>query len=245
MASDATSVVKLAGAVLLVASAMAVPLAARAADAKSGPPIIQCELNGKKVTSDRSIPECVHKEQRELNPDGSLKRIIPPTPTADELAAKEQQDREAKAESAAKGDAIRRDRNLMQRFPDEETHRKARGKALDELRMSAKVSNERIAGLLEVKRKLDLEKQFYVNEHVNKPLPNALRQKIDANDAALEAQRSLAQNQVAETDRINALYDAELARLKRLWSGAPPGSLGPLPGPKAAAPSTTTTKTVG
>ena len=42
--------------------------------------------------------------------------------------------------------------------------------------------------------------------------------------------RSLAQNQVAETDRINALYDAELARLRKLWGGAQPGSLGPLPG---------------
>ena len=34
--------------------------------------------------------------------------------------------------------------------------------------------------------------------------------------------------------RINALYDVELARLKKLWSGAPPGSLGPMPGPQAA-----------
>jgi hypothetical protein len=62
-------------------------------------------------------PECANKEQRELNPDGSLKRLIPPTPTADELAAKEEKDREAKLEFAARSDAVRRDRNLMQRFP--------------------------------------------------------------------------------------------------------------------------------
>ena len=41
--------------------------------------------------------------------------------------------------------------------------------------------------------------------------------------------RSLAKNQVAETSRINDLYDAELARLRKLWGGAQPGSLGPLP----------------
>jgi hypothetical protein len=29
--------------------------------------------------------------------------------------------------------------------------------------------------------------------------------------------------------RINALYDAELARLRKLWAGAPAGSLGPPP----------------
>jgi len=58
-----------------------------------------------------------------------------------------------------------------------------------------------------------------------------LKQQIDANDASLEAQNGLVQNQQTEIVRINALYDAELARLRKLWSGAPAGSLGPLPGP--------------
>ena len=210
-------------------------LAEFAGAADAARPIIQCEINGKKVTSDRLIAECHHKEQRELYPDGSLKRIIPPTPTADELAAKEQQDREAKLEFAARSDAVRRDRNLMQRFPDEAAHRKAREKALDELRVAAKNSNVRIAGLLSERKKLDDEKLFYVNDRVNKPLPTHLKQKIDANDAALEAQESLAQNQAAESNRINALYDVELARLKKLWGGAQPGSLGPLPGTQSVA----------
>ncbi len=216
------------------------PEGARAAE-PAGRPIIQCELNGKKVTSDRLIPECVHKEQRELNPDGSLKRIVPPTPTADELAAKEEKDREAKLEFAARSDAVRRDRNLMQRFPDEAAHRKARENVLGDLRLAAKISNERIAALLIEKKKLDDEKLFYKNDKVDKPLPTQLKQKIDANDAALDAQNSLAQNQVEETNRINALYDAELVRLKKLWSGAQPGSLGPLPG---TAPVAATVKAV-
>jgi hypothetical protein len=232
-ASEATRFGKRIWPLLLAALAIALPQATRAAE-PLGRPIIQCELNGKKVTSDRLIPECYNKEQRELNTDGSLKRIIPPTPTADELAAKEEKDRDAKLELAAKGDAVRRDRNLMQRFPDEAAHRKAREKALDELRVSAKITSARIAELLAEEKKNDLEKQFYVNDRVNKPLPTALKQKIDANDASLEAQKSLEQNQVTETARINALYDAELARLKKLWGGAQPGSLGPLPGTPSA-----------
>ena len=35
-----------------------------------------------------------------------------------------------------------------------------------------------------------------------------------------------------ELERINKLYDAELDRLRRLWAGAPPGSLGPAPAPR-------------
>jgi hypothetical protein len=46
---------------------------------------------------------------------------------------------------------------------------------------------------------------------------------IDANDAATAAQRALILDQQAEMQRINALYDAELDRLKLLWAGAEPG----------------------
>jgi hypothetical protein len=45
------------------------------------------------------------------------------------------------------------------------------------------------------------------------------------------------QNQQIEVVRINALFDVELERLKSLWGGAPPGSMGILPvAPPASAP---------
>ena len=51
-----------------------------------------------------------------------------------------------------------------------------------------------------------------------------------------EAQRSATINQEAEVGRVNQIYDIELARLKKLWAAAAPGSLGPMPNP--ASPST-------
>jgi hypothetical protein len=48
----------------------------------------------------------------------------------------------------------------------------------------------------------------------------------------------LIQNQQAEIVRINALFDTELARLKQLWAGAPPGSMGALPVASAASGAT-------
>jgi hypothetical protein len=198
--------------------------------------IYQCDLNGKKVTSDRPIPECINKDQRQLNPDGSLRSILTPTLTDDERAEKERLDREREVERVAKNDAVRRDRNLMQRFPNEAEHNKARTKALDDLKVSTKNSEARITLLMVERKRLEDEKQFYVNDRVNKPLPSALRQKLDANEASLEAQKSLAQNQESEVARINKLYDVELVRLKKLWAGAQPGSLGPVPGPQALVP---------
>jgi hypothetical protein len=58
----------------------------------------------------------------------------------------------------------------------------------------------------------------------------ALKQQLDANEAATAAQRENTQSQKAELDRINRLYDIELERLKRLWSGQAPGSMGALEG---------------
>lgn len=213
------------------AAALIVPAAALAQQPAARASIYSCiGADGKRIRSDRPIAECMGKEQQELNSDGSVRRVIAPPPTADELAEREARERQAKADVVARNDAIRRDRNLMQRFPDEARHHKAREKALDDLRASVKNSEGRIA-LLKLERKpLEDEKEFYVG----KPLPDKLKRALDANDAALEAQRSLMQNQQLELGRINALFDAELVRLKKLWSGAPAGSLGPTPAPAAA-----------
>ncbi len=195
--------------------------------------IYSCDINGKRVTSDRPIPECVAREQRQLNADGSVKRIVPPTLTADERAEQEARDRQAAIDRATAQDAIRRDRNLRLRFPTEAAHNKARAAALDDVRNALQVSEKRLAALAAERRPLLEEAEFYVGRQ----LPLKLKLQLDANDAATDAQRSLIQSQQGEIVRINSLYDVELARLRQLWSGAAPGSMGALPPvPKAAAP---------
>jgi hypothetical protein len=189
--------------------------------------------NGKKLTSDRPIVECANRDQKVLNPDGSVKRIVPPTPTADERAEQEARERQAAAERVAHQDAIRRDRNLMVRFPNEAAHQKARAKALDDVRNAVAQSEKRLAGLAAERKPLLDEAEFYVG----RPLPLKLRQQLDANDAATDAQRVLIQNQQAEMVRINALFDVELARLRKLWAGAAPGSMGALAADAAASDS--------
>ncbi|HTM95273.1 MAG TPA: hypothetical protein VL100_05600 [Croceibacterium sp.] len=195
------------------------------AQAPSTPQIYTCiDASGKKLTSDRPIAACTEREQRVLNADGSVRRVVLPTPTADERAEREAREREAAAEHAAKQDAIRRDRNLRARFPDAATHQKAREAALDDIRKAMKASEDRIALLAKERKPLLDETEFYVG----KALPAKLRAQLDANDASAGAQRSLIQTQQAEVVRINALYDAELDRLRKLWGGAQPGSMGVL-----------------
>jgi hypothetical protein len=209
-------------------------LMVHAADA--GPQrIFQCTLpDGRKVTSDKPIAECMNagKPQRELNKDGSERGVVEAPLTADEKAEREQRLREAEAARAATAIAVRRDRELLGRFPNEAAHAKAREKAMDDVRNSMRISDARIALLQKERKPLLDEAEFYPA----KQLPGKLKAQLDANDASLEAQKALQQTQQTEIGRINDRFDAELARLKKLWAGAPLGSLGPMPGASASAP---------
>ena len=190
------------------------------------------DANGKRLTSDRPIVECLNREQRQLNPDGSVRSVLPPAMTSDERAEAERLERQAAAERAAQQDAIRRDRNLIVRFSNEAAHRRAREAALDDVRKAVRVTEARVKLLATERKPLLDEAEFYEG----KPLPAKLKQALDANDASVEAQRTLVQNQQAEVVRINTLFDVELERLRRLWAGAQPGSMGvlPKPGPASA-----------
>lgn len=195
-------------------------LTAGAAHAQSSGIYSCVDGQGKRHTSDRPIPECLDREQRLLNRDGSERRVVPPRMNAEERALAEERKRLQEQAFAAQKDAVRRDRNLMLRFPDEAAHNKAREAALDDLRRGIATSERRLKGLEDERLPLLAESEFYKGRR----LPGKLRAQLEANEAQQQAQRDIIQNQQAELVRVNGLYDAELSRLKRLWAGAAPGS---------------------
>ena len=75
------------------------------------------------------------------------------------------------------------------------------------------------------RKKLNDEAEFYRGRVV----PVSLKQQIEGNEAQAEAQRTSIKNGQAEQTRIHVRFDAELERLRKLWKGAMPGSLGPPP----------------
>ncbi|MFY8116798.1 MAG: hypothetical protein ACOVLH_03255, partial [Roseateles sp.] len=137
----------------------------------------------------------------------------------EEKAASEARERRAAAERAAQQDAIRRDRNLLQRYRNEAAHQAAREAALDDVNKATQMSERRLQELAAERKPLLDEAEFYKG----KTLPAKLKQQLAENEAAADAQRLLIENQKAELVRVNKLYDTELARLKRLWAGAAPG----------------------
>lgn len=206
------------------------------APAPAAPRIYSCTTaDGRKLTSDRPIADCLGREQRVLRHDGAARGTLPPSMSPEERAAAEVRQREEMVKKAALADATRYDRNLLTRYPQQARHDAARQAALDDLTKASELSQKRLASLAKDRKALDVEAEFYKG----KPLPPKLKQQVDLNEASAEAQRQILEQQAVERERVNRRYDVELQRLKKLWGGAPPGSLGPPPSNKdleAAAP---------
>ncbi len=185
-------------------------------------PIYACtDANGKHLTSDRPIAECLGREQRVLNADGSTREVRSAPLTADEQAEQDAIERSRALRAAADADAVRRDRNLRARYPNEAAHQRARATALDDLKRTLQLSQLRLKDLAVERKPLQEEAEFYTGRQ----MPAALKQQLEVNAAAAEAQRVLMVNQQAESARINATFDAELVRLRAMWAGGKPGAL--------------------
>ena len=192
------------------------------------------DAHGRRITSDRPIRECADREQRVLNADGSARQVVGPAMTAEERAAHEEAERARMAAEATKRDAMRQDRNLMTRYRNEEAHQRGREAALEPTVAAIKSGERRLEALGKERKQLDNEVEFFNG----KEMPRKLKQQFEQNETAMKGQREAVEQHRIEMKRINAMFDEELARLKKLWGGAMPGSLGKPPAKLPAKPPT-------
>lgn len=187
----------------------------------SRPSIYSCtDAQGRRLSSDRPIPECQGQAQRLHNRDGSVRGEARPLLSPDEQARLDAAAEGARRTEAQRQELARRDRNLLGRFPNEASHDRARQREL-----------------APVQRQLDELLRKLAAQPASAGAPGVAR------EGAERASWQVLQDRLAERDRINQRFDAELQRLRQLWAGAAPGSLGPLaaspvppPGEPASAP---------
>lgn len=197
-----------------VACACLLAAAAGVAAAQGG--IYVCvDAKGRRITADRPIPECADREQKELRPTGTVLRVVPPTPTAVELAAKERQEQKAAEERQRLAEQKRVEKLLVARYPNQVAHDADRAKALQAVEEVIATGRKRIAELKDERRKLDTEAEFYRKPEQR---PAKLKHQFEDNDQQAAAQQRFIAAQEQEKKRISAHYDEELARLKQLWA---------------------------
>lgn len=213
-----------------------VAAAATWAVAASAQGIFTCiDKSGRRITSDRPIAECADREQKELNPSGTVKRNVGPSLTAQERAALEDKQRKEEEDRARQAEERRRDRALLSRYKDRAAHEKERAEALKQVDDSISSAARRVKDLESDRKKLDTELEFYGGDA--KKAPPLLRRKIADTDGAIELQKRFMVDQEASKSRINARFDEELVRLKMLWASAGvPAGAGAGAAPTAATP---------
>lgn len=192
-------------------------LTAAAATAWSqGARIYTCvDAKGRKLTSDRPILECIDREQKELSGSGTVRRTLPPTPTAQEKALIEERERKAAEEKQRLTDERRAARALLSRYPNRAAHDAERVKALRAQQDVIVTGQKRVEELNEQRKLLTAETEFYKDPG---QWPSMLKRQFDENAQQLAAQQRFMASQEEEKARINARYDEELVRLRPLWT---------------------------
>lgn len=225
---------------LLAVTALVAPLGAPAwAQASSvgsaSASIYTCiDPQGRKLTSDRPIAACIDREQRELGPSGTVRRVLGPTLTEQERALQQAQQRKDSEERLRQIEERRRERVLTTRYPDKAAHDSERAAAIELVEEVSTAAVKRIAALREQRQALDVEMEFYRKNPAQAPM--ALRRQLAENEENVQEQLRFLGGQAQEKRRIHQRFDAELLQLQRLWAQQQAAPL-PSAGGEAALPS--------
>ena len=173
------------------------------------------DRNGRRLTADRPIPECLDREQRELSPSGTVRRQIGPSLTEQERSTQEAQQRKEAEARAREVEERRRERVLTTRYPDKAAHDVERAAAIQMVDDVTATAEKRIAELKQQHKAFEVEMEFYKRDPNKAPM--ALRRKIAENEDSIAEQQRFIAGQDQEKRRVHQRFDAELAQLRKLW----------------------------
>lgn len=182
------------------------------------------DARGRKLTSDRPIPECRDREQQVLNPSGTVKDRVGPTLTALERQEQELKDKLAREERALQLEEKRRDRALLIRYPNKGVHDREREEALSQISVVRHAAQNRVGELLRERTAINAEMEFYKKDPSK--APPSVRRQVEEVTLSLGVQERFIADQDAEIKRVNERFDEELARLKQLWALQHPAAAG-------------------
>ena len=195
------------------------------------------DRNGRRLTADRPIAECLDREQRELGPSGIVRRQIGPSLTEQERAAQEAQRRKEAEARARELEERRRERVLTARYPDKAAHDVERAAAIQMVDDVTATAEKRLVELAQQRKAFDVEMEFYKKDPNKAPM--TLRRKIAENEESIAEQQRFIAGQDQEKRRVHQRFDVELAQLRKLWDAQRMPLPGATPATDAVAPAAT------
>jgi hypothetical protein len=197
---------------------LALPLCVLAQNAPINGIYTCVDAKGRKLTSDRPIVECNDREQKVLNPSGTVRAKVAPPLTAQERADVEQRERREAEDRNRQQEEKRRDRALLIRYPNKTVHDQERAQALEQITTVIKAATTRLAELGRQRVVMNDEMEFYKKDPSKAPI--YLRRQVDENDQSQVVQKRFIAEQEGEIKRVNQRFDDELVRLRQLWAAA-------------------------
>jgi hypothetical protein len=175
--------------------------------------------SGRTLTGDNPPPECQNAVIRELNRDGSIKRVIEPPLTPEQKKKRELEDKQRREREKQAQEQLRKDRALLETYASEDEIEASRDRTLASRQALIDRANQQLREFKMDRKRLDDEAEFYLKRE----MPNKLKRALDDN-AALQAHQLKAIEDIrADMQRINERYDGELQRFRELvMRGATP-----------------------
>jgi hypothetical protein len=171
-----------------------------------------CNAHGHTISGGLPPPECKGEDIRELNPDGTLHRLIP-APLTQEQRKKRDQDEAARMEEEEKQRAqSRKDRSLLETYGSVSEIEAARTRTIASRQVLIDRADQRIAQYAKEKKRLDDEADFYAKRE----MPAKLKDAFKANKDLTEQQEKTKADVQKEIAVLNGRYDADAARYKEL-----------------------------
>jgi len=204
---------------LLLLGLMAGASFAAIAQAPAPGTLYTCVANGKTYTADRPPSECANSDIRELNRDGSVRRVIQRPLTIEEQRERALEAKKRYEEEEKLREQRRRDRSLLEAYATEAEIEAARKKSLENAERIIRRSQERATSLAEDRKRLDDEAEFYKKREQ----PDSLKRAYALNAQATSAEQKIVAEARGEVARINERFDAEAKRFRELLAqGARP-----------------------
>lgn len=180
------------------------------------------DANGGTVTSDHLTSDCLQYGGKELETDGSVRRLLLTSQQQREQQAAQQQLQQQRDASLHEQ---REQRALLGRYPDEATLMAAQADDVKSVQALADAARQRLQVLTREQHKLQQDAQFYPKGDY----PADLRGRIELNREQRQQEQQLVLAQQREVQRIRARYATLLAKLRPMWEQQRAAQAGSMP----------------
>jgi len=168
--------------------------------------------DGRRLSGDRPPPECRDRELRVLNPDGSVRQVIPPPLTKEQRRQNEEKEKERVLEAERERIESQKNGVLLDTYNNAGEIDAARKRTVAARQVLVDRADARLKQYAEEKKKLDDEAEFYAK----RKLPPRLQDAYEANRTLSAQQEKVRADALEDIRRINEKFDADLERFRKI-----------------------------